>query len=98
MSTKVITNNQPRALISEWELTEEERKEVNPVEWRRYKTEWKGFRYRGVVYGLREFLPIHRNEALEDWDGYSPETYFSGVLVKLVWGNSDEVIVGSYHS
>ena len=88
---EIITNNTPRPLIFGWELTKKEREDVRPNE------DWAGFRYRGVVYGLGEFMRIENNSHLEGWEGYSPETYFSGVLIKLSEG-CDEVIVGRYYS
>ena len=88
---EIITNDQPRPVIFEWELTSKEREDVRPSD------DWAGFRYRGVVYGLGEFMRIENNKALEGWDGYSPETYFSGVLIKFS-EDCDEITVGRYYS
>lgn len=34
---------------------------------------------------------------LAEWDGYSPDTYFSGIVTKLV-PEEDSIMVGRYYS
>ena len=84
---EIKTNNQPRNLIYSYELTEKEMQEFD------YLTdeeiaERDFVRYKGIVYDLEEFIV----SSPEEWDGFHPESFFSGILVKYV--NSDQVIMG----
>ena len=85
---KIITNNIPRLLIDLYELDQKERPD--------YETEGPFFRYKENLYDLSEFL--RTPDELKDWDGYSPESFFSGVLVKYAKDDPDRVIVGRYYS
>lgn len=96
----IVTNNQPRDIISWYDLTPAERKEFD------YLPEGEGsfFRYKNHMYDLGEFMHIDTNIAphpqREDWGkwhGYSSDSYFSGVLVRYALDN-ESVIVGSYYS
>lgn len=95
---KIITNNQPRDIISWYDLTEKEQKEFD------YLTEGEGsfFRYKGWIYDLGEFMRIDTSIAphpqrkdWEKWHGYASDSYFSGVLVRYT-SDYDQVIVGQY--
>ena len=84
---EIKTNNQPRNLMYFYELTEKEMQEFD------YLTdeeivERDFVRYKGIVYDLGEFIV----SPPEEWDGFHPESFFSGILVKYV--NSDQVIMG----
>jgi hypothetical protein len=92
---KIITNNIPRQLIYGYELTEEEKKDFDYL-----GEDIDGhdfFRYKGNVYDPDEFMRIENNSELKNWDGYSSDTYFSGVLIKYTQDN-ESVIVGRYFS
>ena len=73
------------------DLSEDEKKEFD----------WDGaeesafFRYKDRTYSLDEFTRCPQDLA-ETWDGVSSDSFFSGVLVKIV--NEDQVIVGTYYS
>ena len=55
------------------------------------------FKYRGVWYDIGEFMRIGDNSPFgNNWDGYSSDSYFSGVVVKNCYDGN--VIVGSYFS
>ena len=97
---KIVTNNQPRNIISWYDLTPEEQKEFGYLE----EGVSSFFRYRGWVYALEEFLRIDANiaphpqrEGWEKWHGYASDSYFSGVLVRGT-SDCDQVIVGQYFS
>lgn len=90
---KIITNNQPRPLLDWSNLTEKEQQEFDwlaPDE--KFSADF--FRYKGQVYCLNEF---ERNSS-NGWDGFYCHTFFSGVFVKLIQGNNDEIIVGSFYN
>ena len=67
------------------------------------------FRYRGELYDLGEFSRViphgsrscHPTECdspeMAGWHGYMSNSYFSGILIKLV-DNYESVIVGAYTS
>jgi len=99
---KIITNNVPREVIREYELTEKERKEFD------YLGEDGGyfFRYKGEVYDLGEFTTTSGLDGTFDlWDGYHSDTFFSGILVRYPRtdrgtfdSDNDTIIVGRYYS
>lgn len=95
---KFRTNNQPRLVINDYQLTPEERKEFDYLDWEAID---KGedsatfFRYKGQLYYLGEFMSC--DKTFDGWDGYSSDSAFSGVLVRFV-DNFDRVIVGQYFS
>ena len=85
----IKTNNQYRNLMSAHELSPAELKAFD------YLGEDEGtfFRYRGNVYDLGEFMRTDSKD-LKGWDGFSADTYFSGVAVKLS-EDGDQVKVAS---
>jgi hypothetical protein len=93
----IRTNNIPRELIDWSDLTNKEQAEFNYVSDPQYATQ-RFFRYRGWTYDVQEFMSTHdMGSTLRGWDGYSSDSYFSGILVKLVC-DCERVIVGSYYS
>jgi len=78
---KIYTNHHWRKLLYFYELTDKEKRELDWIE----DDTASVFRYRGNVYALDEFMRIDKTASKEfqDWHGYSSDSYFSGVLVKL---------------
>ena len=87
---KIKTNNQPRGILTWYDLTPAEQKEFDYLE----EGEGSFFRYKDWVYDLGEAMRI---EGVSDWQGCYSETAFSGVLIKLR-SDGETVIVGSYFS
>ncbi len=85
---KIKTNNQPRTILSWYDLTPAERKGFDYLE----EGEGSFFRYKGWVYDLCEAMVI---ENIGQWQGYYSGTAFSGVLVRYA-SDCDQVIVGQY--
>jgi hypothetical protein len=61
-------------------------------------------RYRGEVYDPAEFLPVPCNtcapegiEQLQAWDGYQPDSYFSGLVLRYV-EDCEQAVVGTYYA
>ena len=56
------------------------------------------FQYRGVWYCVGEFIRVVAapHEHLYGWDGYSSDSYFSGVVMKYNYDGT--VVVGRYCS
>lgn len=91
---QIKTNNQPRDLISWYDLTEKEQADFDYIE----DGEFNGFRYKGRVYDLGEFMRCSGSvNGFSDWHGISSNTFFSGVLVKYT-SDFESVIVGRYFS
>lgn len=106
---KVTTSHRARDLLSMDELPEKVRKDFDYVEkddyscrFVQYKGAWYdvydsmnvqslGRRVWAAEFGLQS---LGAPDPFHGWDGYVPETFFSGVLFKLV--DDERVIVGRY--
>ena len=87
---EIMTNNIPRPVISEWELTAKERAAFD------YAIDGCSFfRYKGAVYAMCEF--VRAPGVLQEWDGVMSDSFFSGIVVKIV-NAGESVIVGRYYS
>ena len=95
---EVITNNVPRLLLDYDQLPENVAKdEFDYIE----DESGSFFKYKGNYYDLGDMMVIdHNRECLPDafkgWDAYIGDSYFSGIVVKLVHGDPDYIIVGMY--
>lgn len=97
MGVEVKTNNAPRPLIAWHELTDSERREFDWIE-SPEETGADFFRYRGNVYCVSEFMRVpEKSDALDNWDGYAADSYFSGTVIKLS-EDGESVIAGRYYS
>ena len=90
---QIITNNIQRDIVSFWQLPKkaqdqhrEDYENAEELDWFCYKGEW---------YCLDDFMRLDKESPFSEWDGYASDTFFSGVLIKLV---DDRVIVGRYYS
>ena len=55
------------------------------------------FKYKGHWYDVAEFMRVDNNSPFhKKWDGYSSDSYFSGIVIK--YGFDGNVIVGTYFS
>ena len=101
MTATVTTNNQPRELKSLFEFSLERQQEIRAdFDWMEDIEDTFGFfEYRGSVYHLANFMRVSAgtDDATQGWDGYDPDSYFTGTLVRLC-SDSDFVIVGRYAS
>ena len=94
----IKTNGIPRPVIYGRELTEAERVDFG------YLSSTNGeegiedaefFRYNGAVFHVGEFL-LASGIDIDGWDGYLPQTFFSGVLIRFAGDEQDQVVVGRY--
>lgn len=92
--TRIITNNVPRKILYWEELSPEEQREFDHYD----ATNSMFARYKGNIYDIGDFqrIPTLATD-LRGWDGYSPDSFFSGILVKFTPDN-DNVIMGWYLS
>ena len=89
----IKTNGQYRPILTWEDLTSKEQKEFDFTN----KEESSYFRYKKWVYTLGDFMRADGEDAINKWDGYTPDSSFSGVLVK--YSNcGDAVMVGTYYS
>lgn len=103
VTVKVVTNNVPRDIIDAYELTAEERKQFDYLDWGAIdegRDSASFFRYKGQLHDLGEFtrdygitkgsgLPEH----LSKWDGYRSDSAFSAVVVRYV-NDNEQVVAG----
>lgn len=105
MAVKVITNNMPRLVIDGYELTADERKRFDYINWDDENVSPTFFRYKGELYHIEEFVANTRDTGggttgtgdLSAWDGYMSDSFFSGIVIRLV-NDNDHVIVGRFYS
>ena len=92
MAVTIKTNNIPRAVVTGAELDDREKAEFDYyTNDELYNASF--FRYKGWVYDIGEFLSAP--ESLKPWQGHSPTTYFSGVVIRYT-DDMESVIVGVY--
>ena len=53
--------------------------------------------YKGYWYDLAEFMRVDPRSELCKWQGYSSDSYFSGVVIRYVEDN-ERVVMGTYLS
>ena len=80
MSLDIITNNHWRNILYSYELSARERAEFDYMEADDFECH-SFIRYRGLVYDLGEFMQTLECPEMSLWDGYQPDSYFSGVLI-----------------
>ena len=95
----IRTNNQPRAVLRWWDLTDNERAEFDYLDSDTRRDEAEFGRYRGVVYDLRDmergFGMADMPRQFEGWDNYRSDSYFSGILIRWV-DQGERVIFATY--
>ena len=97
----IITNNIPRNIIYGYELPESIRADFDYIDADEFH--YHNFvLYKGNYYDLSDFMRIEPHNSFNcisefhNWSGYHGDSYFSGVLIKLV--NDEQVIMGRYYN
>lgn len=95
----IKTDRKYRNLLSWGELTPKEQKEFDWMQSSDTVTPEDAdfIRYRNWVYYLGDFERVTHPE-LKDWDGFTCDTFFSGVVVKYNPEDSDQVMIGTFYS
>lgn len=90
----IITNNQPRHMLTFTELPAKIQAEFDYVGeiWQHHP---RFAKYKGHWYDVFDMLASP--PSMPGWHSYTPETFFSGVLVRVVDGG-DSVIMGHYYA
>ena len=99
MTVTIKTNNVPREMFYLFQLNDKDQKVIrkqfdyfNEEE----LDEQNFFKYKDYWYCLSDFLAVRDNDTFKGWDGYSSDSYFSGVLIKV--REDYEVICGRFYS
>ena len=95
----IKTDNKYRNTLYGYELTAKERAEFDYLT-NEQVAERSFFRYKGNCYALGEFMRCNLNGSSPEWaewDGYSSDTAFSGVLVKYS-ADFEQVKIATYYS
>jgi hypothetical protein len=82
-NVKIYGNNHDIPLVYWYELTDKEKKEFDYIN--DPESNFTGFRYKGNVYGLDEFMRVenYAPDWMKKFDGYKGDSFFSGILVKF---------------
>lgn len=94
MIMQIKCNNAKRNFIYGHELSKKQRSEFDYI--RDDEIMLHEFvKYKGRVYDVSEFMRIESNE-FNDWHGYTGDSFFSGVLIKIL--DPESCIMASYYS
>jgi hypothetical protein len=100
----IITNNHKHPLLYFWELSEYwQKKAKKEYDWALekskdpYDCEYRFFVYRNWLYILDDFERVEHDRLptqsfLQEYDAYSSDSFFSGVMIKFPiedWGETD---------
>lgn len=96
----IKTNWQARDVLSWFDLTDRERKEFDYRQSEDEQHSGMFVRYKGWTYDLGEFIRVKDDRVAtpkgwEKFDGYSSDSFFSGVLVKFM-DSHERVIMATY--
>lgn len=107
MAVTIKTDNKWRNLLYGYELSKKWRKEFDYIKSDEEFVNHNFAKYRGWVYDVNEFqrLPTigdtsGRNvvfPVFRGWDGYTNDTYFSGILIKLS-SDGEQYKIGRFYS
>jgi len=92
----IITNNIPRQLLPLTDLPAKVQADFDYVE-EGFGAEYRFVQYKGHWYDVYDSQSVTRElgfDQFKGWDSIVSESYFSGILFRLVGGG--EVIVGRY--
>ena len=88
---EITTNNVPREMIPFQCLPKKVQEQV--VENYENAPEFEWVKYKGWWYCLEDFMIA---DSVKGWDGIAHDSYFSGVLVRLVDGG-ERIVFGRYY-
>lgn len=95
--TTIVTNNVPRPIVCAFELTQKERTKFDYLDWRaidKGRDSASFVRYKGRLYYLGEFMQC---SSFEGWHGAAVDSYFSGVLIRLL-SDGESAVLATYFS
>jgi hypothetical protein len=113
---KIVTNNVPRDVLSGYEMDPQILRDVFDIEIQDMNDDQIGdlcsmqfVKFRGMWYDVSDFITTSPGpwnhglpEEFRQWDGYSSDSFFSGVLLKYVREDDrmdfDRVVMATYYS
>lgn len=112
----IVTNNVPRDVISGYEMDPKILKKEFDIDIEGINDDQIGdlcsmefVKFRGVWYDLQDFITTRPGpwnhglpEEFREWDGYSSDSFFSGILLKYAREDDridhERVVLGTYYS
>lgn len=96
MTLKIITSYRPRDIVDGWKLSDSELEKFDYLENPRDNS---FFHYRGKWHDIGEFMRVPKDSPLATagFNGYSCDTYFSGIAIKLS-PDGESVTVARFYS
>lgn len=112
----IVTNNVPRDVISGYEMDPKILKKEFDIDIEGMNDDQIGdlcsmefVKFRGVWYDLQDFITTRPGpwnhglpEEFREWDGYSSDSFFSGILLKYAREDDridhERVVLGTYYS
>lgn len=91
---QIKCNNAKRHFIYGYELSTKQRREFDYIPDDEIMSH-EFVKYKGRIYDVSEFMRTESNE-FNDWHGYISDSFFSGVLIKII--DSDSCLMGTYYS
>ena len=91
---QITCNNVPRDILHWHDLSETEQAEFDWIE--DPDNSYSFFRYRGNVYCLADFMRPPIELAEKRWHGYSADSYFSAILIRLVDMGESVIVARAY--
>src|SRR5688500_15482116 len=101
---KVVTNHHRREIIEAFQLTDDERKEFNYLDWPAIEAGRDSatfVRYKGELIDLGDLEQMtFPSKTFKGWDAYRSDSFFSGLVFKHIQVDYGDwcVIVGRYYS
>lgn len=92
MSLTIVTNHKPRPVLCMYDLPKKVQVEFDYLEDEQY-SDYRFVKYKGWYYDIGDMM-MAPESMRPDWDIAHNDTYFSGVLFKIV---DDDVIAGRYY-
>lgn len=97
-NVNIYGNNHNVPLVYWYELSDKEKENFDYID--NPDENFTGFRYKGNVYGLDEFMRVesYAPDWMKKFDGYKGDSFFSGILVKYNEEDNDFIKVYTYIS
>lgn len=95
MSVTIRTNNKPRETVLGYELTKKQKAAFDYINADSIDSH-EFIKYKGRVYDLGDFVRLPNEDSpFSGWVAISPDSFFSGVLIRFV-NDCEQVIIASY--
>ena len=98
MSLTIKTDHKTRPLLYWHELPAKAQKEFDYLDSEDKQQSAMFVKYKNWHYDISEFMRCTGELSDLDWDGYSSDSFFSGVLLKFDKSDNDYVIMATYFS